>query len=153
MYLLGLLSFMTGIGIGIARKQESTMFHVNRAMVVLSLLCGIFALFLRAYMIRCKIPTAADFLLLASIPFLLLAVWRMMPESNLPNWLGHVAFPVYLMHPVVLAYLGSVGRRFPWGGACIRISFCFLAFAICVCVANLIRMYFPRVFNILFGGR
>ena len=99
------------------------------------------------------LPVVANCLWIASIPILLLGVWRLVPWQAMPSWLVASAFPIYVMHyffelalessilPLRSSYLWTYLSR-------IGVVAIFSIF-----VANILRTSFPRISGILFGGR
>ena len=88
-----------------------------------------------------------------SVPFLLHGAWSVVPSSKWPDWLTSCAFPIFLMHPLVVRFLEpfllAVGMgRFPAALAE------WMAGVACPCaLAWFIRRHAPRLAFVLFGGR
>lgn len=91
-----------------------------------------------------------------ALPFLLIAVWHFMPSTPLPAGLTSCAFPVFLMHPIIISNCAAVLRNVsicPRGLMTLTgINFAVGIFGSVVC-ACLIRRFLPRAAEILFGGR
>ena len=88
------------------------------------------------------------------IPFFLYSIYHFMPTKAWPNWLTSCAFPIFLMHPIALSYIGSALKHIPI--VCVEaqtlIQFVGGA-AVPIAVAVLLRRFCPRTASVLFGGR
>ena len=87
-----------------------------------------------------------------SIPFLLLAIWRVVPSNC--RW-GGLAFPLYVMHILFFPYVDAVIPRIlpqiaPEMLAGIRFL---VGVSASLVVANMLLLYCPRLSSWLFGGR
>ena len=88
-----------------------------------------------------------------SLPFLLFAAWTFAPKAEWPEWLTSCAFPIFLMHPLVVrlcqpCLLSAGMERLP----CAILEWA--AGVACPCVfAWFVRKRAPRAALVLFGGR
>jgi len=104
---------------------------------------------------RCHgmMPTA-NWLRWASLPFVLTALWHMTPAVKLPMWLTACAFPIYLLHILVIRLLEFVPLPFdrlgPVGSWGLRVG---VVFVLTAGVAMLLRRVMPKVAAVCFGGR
>lgn len=83
-------------------------------------------------------------------PLLLIGLWKVVRPLPLPSFLTGCAFPIYIMHGVVLAAMRH------WGGSSRPCNpwFEFLAGVfIPMAFYNLVRRFLPRSSSVLFGGR
>lgn len=88
-----------------------------------------------------------------SLPFLLCFIWHVMPAWRLPQWLTACSFPIFLMHPIALCYIGVAMNRIPVGAMPAALA-CFAgSIAVSVAGSVLLRRFTPRFANIVFGGR
>lgn len=143
----GLLYFSIGIYIRIRDL------HVNNGMVaVISFGIGGGLIALNAFAVSSGTVINAPIHLIM-LPALLYVTWYLVPTQALPSALVSSAFPIYLLHSIVLGY---------WGGFCRVIGFvgpvrCVLAWPIAIfgliLVARLIKRYVPSFYAIAFGGR
>ena len=139
----GLFYFSVGIGLRMRRGLE------RRPMSVGPAFAGVILLFF-AMILRIPLRSVA---VIVAVPFLLLATWSFVPSGELPRVFAGVAFPIYLIHPIVLGWTGSLAnlchipvtyRAFiDWPAATIA------PIAIVFCM----RRCCPRFASIAFGGR
>lgn len=88
------------------------------------------------------------------LPFLIVAVWSLMPEKHPVKWLAGVAFPVYILHGIINVPVGILLKRVPFLDATIVYLLKWLiAFAVCVIIANAVHKHLPRLSRVVFGGR
>ena len=88
-----------------------------------------------------------------SLPFLMFFTWGVMTTFKLPQWLTSCSFPIFLMHTIALAYLdialkyAQIGKTtaafFAYGGSIVA----------SIAMAEILRRFFPRFANVIFGGR
>jgi peptidoglycan/LPS O-acetylase OafA/YrhL len=88
-----------------------------------------------------------------SIPPLAYFTWHFMTCKRIPVWLTSCSFPIFLMHPIWLSYLGIAMKHVPIG----KTVAAFVAFggsiATSIAAAVILRRFFPRFANVVFGGR
>lgn len=140
-------AFYFTIGIFIAR------FNISRQSGVLDVcICslGVCLFVLRIVFAYVK-PEYAGLLGAISLPFVLYLVWCCVPQAQLPVWLTSCAFPIYMMHLLLIHLYGPLVKRLPLGSW--HILFCFLfTFVSCCVLAALIRKK-PKVAHLLYGNR
>lgn len=90
-----------------------------------------------------------------SLPFLLYFTWGIMSTFKLPFWLTSSSFPIYLMHLIIIVYIDIVVKRA--SNVNLRTIGEFIAFfgsiAASIAGAVVLRRFFPRFANVVFGGR
>lgn len=87
-----------------------------------------------------------------STPFLTLAVFGMVPTKGWPSWLKESAFPLFLIHCIVLKYIGLLYKLVL---ASFMIScLCYVVACVtCILMSVLLRRYCPAASKVLFAGR
>lgn len=143
----GLMYFSFGM---YARLKQLHIRAKNLALV--AIIIGVLLLALKVYIALADCNVNLPLLLLA-VPLLLFGTWWYMPEWNLSLWLTGVTFPIYLMHVIVLVYLGSIERSVHISETIYKIASWPLAFIVSLFIAVIIRRISRRGFAILFGGR
>ena len=88
-----------------------------------------------------------------TILLLVWSVWMSMPSCKLPEWLYQCAFPVFLMHVMVLPYVALAAEHAGIAGMPAAIAGLFFGVAVPVAVAVVLRKYTPRFADVIFGGR
>ena len=93
------------------------------------------------------------FAVVVAIPFIMLAMWQIMPAKRLPEWLLSGTFLIFVSHMMVLNLFQMVFRRVSlpivvewivgWGGA----------ICIILLLNHVLRTSMPRVVSVLCGGR
>ena len=142
--------FYFSIGILLQTCKNITL---SRKMAISSLYIGMILLGIKIGLLLAGIRVAAG-LNSVIIPFLLYAVYYYIPSFSWPNQLVSCAFPIFLMHEIILSYLGAfMNKVFPhcvgmWpvvqfaggiGGA--------------IFITILLRRFFPHFSSVIFGGR
>ena len=89
----------------------------------------------------------------AALPFLLIFFWRIVPSVALPRFLVGVAFPIYLVHRVVLYFLAKLGICTMRGSVFSWIGMIILVFALSALLSKLIMCSPKLVRTGLLGGR
>ena len=91
-----------------------------------------------------------------AIPFMMFAVWCVMPARRLPSWLDNMFFPIYLMHMCFIWLLKPVFRHVAFFSdsprMCAILNLLFGVFG-SILVAHLLRRLFPRLARLVFGDR
>ena len=87
------------------------------------------------------------------IPFLMYAVWYIMPSHPFPVWLTSSSFPIYVTHGILLPQVSCITRRCIANPQLECIARCLVVITCALVVINLLRKYFPRLTNFLFAGR
>jgi hypothetical protein len=88
------------------------------------------------------------------LPFLIVAVWSLMPEKQPVKWLAGAAFPVYILHGMVNTPVVILLKRVTFLDATIVYLLKWLiAFAVCVIIAYAVHKHLPRLSRVVFGGR
>ncbi len=95
----------------------------------------------------------ANCLWIAAIPPLMLGVWRLMPSRLWPTGLVAAAFPLYALHYFFEHFLEAT--FLPLGAPAfsaylLRIA---IVLSLSLAVANFMRIFSPRIAQILWGGR
>ena len=86
------------------------------------------------------------------IPVMILIVWQNCPSNVWPVWLTKSAFPIYLMHLLILAVLQALVFRNPDSIIQNCLKYCTVTlFTLLTSVA--LRSCFPRLCNMIFAGR
>lgn len=94
-------------------------------------------------------------------PLLLFGTWVFMPSAQWPLWLVSCAFPIYVMHRIVLFVYYSLARNVPFMQCSLLqepsiISWSVIAVVVFVApiiTATLLRKLTPRLASTIFGGR
>lgn len=88
-----------------------------------------------------------------AIPFFIYATWQVIPSRKLPSWLTACSFPIYLMHMILMTYMGIILKRLSFD----ELTNAFIVFlgsiAGSMAVTLLLRRLMPRFAIVLFGGR
>lgn len=87
------------------------------------------------------------------VPALMYAVWYIMPSRPFPEWLTACAFPIYVMHIILLRPAVLVLKYFSVGQQTRAILTCLTGMVLAIAITNLLRKFAPRVSNFLFAGR
>jgi len=92
-------------------------------------------------------------LLRAAIPFLMYAVWSVMPDRAWPRWLTSCAFPMYITHIIFIHVFYTVSKLMLLGhGLRDVLAFCIGVVSPIVMLA-ILRSVSPKCARILFAGR
>jgi len=142
--LSGLTYFLVGIYL-----QRTECRAPSRSLYVGALAAGLVLVALRLWMVHANIAAEAVVGQLL-IPPMLVGLWGLVWPFPLPGILRGCAFPIFLMHGIVIASL-----RY-WGGAyhvCNPWLEFFLGVTVPIVFCNLVRRIVPRGASLLFGGR
>lgn len=82
-----------------------------------------------------------------AMPFVLFAVWSLIPSDTWPRWIVSCPFGIYLVHGFLAIALGLSLPSIPYPVACVVIVLLSLV------IVNLLKIYMPRTSALLFGGR
>ena len=99
------------------------------------------------------LPIVANGLWIVTIPILLLGVWRLIPSQAMPSWLVASAFPVYAIHYFFEHALESLALPLHSPYVWAYISRIAIVAFFSLLVANVLRTFFPRTSDMLFGRR
>ena len=88
-----------------------------------------------------------------SLPFLMFSAWGVMTAFKLPQWLTSCSFPIFLMHTITIPYIGVAMKRIPIGPTIAAFVAFGSSIAISIAAAVILRRFFPRFANVIFGGR
>jgi len=83
-------------------------------------------------------------------PLLLAGIWGLLRPPPLPRVLDGCAFPVYLMHGVVLAVMRYLGGTYQPCNHWLELA---LGISVPIVFYRLVHRYFRRFSSLLFGGR
>ncbi len=97
-----------------------------------------------------KLPCGMEYL---RVPFLMYAVWYIMPSRPFPIWLTSCSFPIYVTHIILWRQVSAVTRRCIANPQLESIVCCLVVMVYALIGINLLRKYFPRLSNFLFAGR
>lgn len=93
------------------------------------------------------------------LPLLILSVWTLVPPTPWPQWLTRAAFPIFLVHMLILSALDNLFTLIPTLnpallGAELDYFLCgLLSILLSIAFAVLLRRLFPKLAAVLFGGR
>lgn len=87
------------------------------------------------------------------VPFVLYGTFCLIPDVAWPRWFTGSAFPIFLMHCIVLVYVGTVLEYLEMGGGLAVIPLWLSGVAVPICLARVIAAHCPRMAQLLFGGR
>ena len=89
------------------------------------------------------------------VPFLMLSLWYLIPETKAPKWITGMAFPVYILHyPIVGIVVTIFVKRIPFLNVSGRYLMQWITSFVCsMVVCFLMRRFVPRTAKVLFGGR
>lgn len=91
-----------------------------------------------------------------SIPFLMVATWHFISARRWPLWLTSCSFPIFLMHKLFFPYVELVFRCIHVGGhfpSLLPTVKMVVGFGGSIVAANVLRLLFPKMAHVLFGGR
>lgn len=91
-----------------------------------------------------------QFIYKVSVFLMLGLVWDLVPSRAIAGRITSCAFPIYIMHPIALFYLGLL---FGDKGVCAAIASYFAAIVLTSCASLAMRKYVPRFSAMAFGGR
>ncbi len=120
--------------------------------VILCVVCGA-AILIAQVILRARgidFPMKISYL---RVPALMYAVWYIMPSRPFPEWLTACAFPIYVMHIILLRPAYLVLKYFSVGQQTAAILTCLTGMVLAIAITNLLRKFAPRVSNFLFAGR
>ncbi len=145
--LSGVFYFSTGIYIGLSKTM-----NLSKAHILICSMIGVSLLLVKTIFSSYGIGYHVNYLTIA-IPFLLCAVWHLMPSSKWPSALTSCSFPIFLLHflciPIVsIPIKHSMLRGSQFGSVLIFLCATFLS----ICLASILRK-FPRINAFLFAGR
>lgn len=87
------------------------------------------------------------------LPALMYITWHIMPTQRLPIWFTSCSFSIYLLHIIILAYVGIALKQFPIGTQTSKLIVCIVAIVVPIIMTNLLRKSSPRIAAFLFAGR
>ena len=89
------------------------------------------------------------------VPFLILSLWYLVPETKAPKWMSSMAFPVYILHyPIIGIVITIAVKRIPFINASgIYVTQWIASFVCSMIACFLMRRFVPRMAKVLFGGR
>ena len=145
--LVGLFYFSVGIYI----RRFKVSIH-SRPLAIVCAILGIGALIAQVILNarNTELPCGMAYL---RIPFLMYAVWYIVPSRPFSVWLTSCSFPIYVTHIIFLRQISSVTRRCIANPQIESVVCCLLVITYALVVINLLRKYFPRLTNFLFAGR
>lgn len=91
-----------------------------------------------------------------AIPFLIYALWGVMPTRRWPTAFVSLSFPVFILHILVLralSYAANFCGLFHCAGIMNWVGKFFVAVSCSAIVTFALRRFMPRFANLLFGGR
>ena len=146
--LVGLFYFSVGIYI----RRFKVSIH-SRSLFMVCVVCGMVGLIAQGiFRIRgIGLPCGVEAYI--SRPFLMYAIWYMVPSCPFPVWLTSCSFPIYITHIILLRQVSGVTRRCITNPQLESIVCCLLVTIYALVGINLLRKYFPRISNFLFAGR
>lgn len=86
------------------------------------------------------------------VPILLFGLWWCVPERPLPKWLTGASFAIYLLHMVIYRCL-DIAFNFPVDGVLRWIVKWLIGVGGSLLVVQVLRGYYPKMANWVFGGR
>ena len=86
------------------------------------------------------------------IPVVIAVLWAMVSDAAWPSWMTTASFPLYMIHPFVLALLTSFVFH-TTDSAVFFVLKVVAAIAISMVAISLFRRLMPRVASVMFGGR
>lgn len=91
---------------------------------------------------------------LITYPFILLGVWRWIPDCHWPSELTSTSFAVYLLHPMIIKVV-RIGGMGSWIDSSLLVSLVAWLVVTCIAVvsARLMSHYARPLSVLLFGGR
>ena len=143
----GAAYFVLGLGV---RSRYIRGFDLDRVcnlafFVVISIICG------TSFLYRSNTFHIFSFEGVV-IPLVMVVMWYKIPAKAFPRWLITSTFPVYLIHPFLLAVLtGTVFKNSE--SAVLLGSKMAIAWLGSVCLSIVLHMWLPRASRVLFGGR
>lgn len=142
--LLGMIFFATGFYV----RTRSIAFH-SRTVAVACWVIGTVALLVKVYFHQ-----YADVADIVFIPSFMYGVWYFMPSSRAPYQFVAWSFPLYLIHRLILPYFATVLKNVGWGSCFLAlVSEYVISVILSLGVAFVLKVKFPKVSTILFGGR
>lgn len=134
--------------LGIALRSLHVPFRASKWRGVMSSIMGIVLL-----VGKLEFANVGVNLLELAIPFLLYAVYCLIPDAEWPSWLTKTAFPIFLMHDIVIIYIESALSILGWSGVGAFIVVWCASVAIPIAVAAFVRSKSTLAEQVLFGGR
>ena len=124
-----------------------------RFLPVFSILVSLSFLIAQAFLISRRITLPAHLTTL-SIPFMMYALWTLVPAAKWPAWLTGSSFPIFLMHMPMVVYFGlpvkhSFLKDTVTGNVLVLVCVTVIPIAITVCL----QRRFPKLSRFLFAGR
>jgi len=96
--------------------------------------------------------TAPKYCRMIAIPLLLLAFFKLVPDSKWPTWLTRCAFPIFLLHVFSIGIYNNFLLRETNGLTAFAAKYVF-AVALPIVAVVILRKLSPRLPALLFGGR
>ena len=109
---------------------------------------GVFFLFLFAFCEMEDHLLSGKYFRFFALPFLLVSVWHLVPDTKWPKWLIMSAFPVFLFHRCALFFLNNI-LHFPR----IWVFEVIMATLLSIVVTLVFRKTTPKLATLFFGGR
>lgn len=146
---LGLFYFTVGMALRLG-KLNDVIERVGKVASIIWLVLGLVLVVARAIVIDIGLELLGAYCGFASIPFLILGFWGMVPKQKGPSWLVLSSFPVYVIHKFFYPIVGRcIDENIPCGYV-----LCFVSvFVLSIVAANIIRNALPKISAIAFGGR
>ena len=86
--------------------------------------------------------------------FCLCLAWYLTPKSVWPAWITSCSFAIYVMHIIILVYLNTLLKYIASDIHHVHAWISFVAASVVsMCVAIIIRKYWPRLNSLLYAGR
>lgn len=147
--LSGVFYFSLGIYIGLSKARINS----SKYLFVICLSVGMTLVGMKILLLVLQIDPHVCLITIA-IPFMMYSVWYVMPTRKWPRMLTSCSFPVFLMHQPLLPYFYLPVKYSPLSGSQIGSVLIFSgALFLSICMAQILRSYFPRVNALLFWGR
>lgn len=147
--LSGVFYFSTGIYLGL----NNGVIVIRRRIAILCLIFGVGLLLVKTL---CEINGINPFvsLLTISIPFMLCAVWWLMPSVKWSSDLTSCSFPLFLLHVPIRSFFVVLLKHTPINHTQFESTMTFVgAVVTSFGIALVLRRFFPRVNVFLFAGR
>lgn len=87
------------------------------------------------------------------VPFLLCGTFCLIPAADWPRWFTTSAFPIFLMHCIVLVYVETILGALKIKGDLVVTPLWLSGVAVPICLARVIAVHCPSMAQLLFGGR
>ena len=150
----GLLYFF----IGILLRFQPPLLRVDRSIAVVSLAFGIILLVIDNCIMKGGNMAWMGIFEATLVPFILVGTFGIMTDLRFPEWVVGGSFPIFLMHNMFLS-LSSLGFKVlglygnPQYDLFMMFSRALVAIVASIMISAFMHRYFPRVSDVIFGGR